>query len=88
LITSDLINSLAATAEGIDTIFISLIDYDIRSTRASNVEQLTLFTLMNAILFSKIRIKFDENNKFIIQGNWEGKTSMDWRSDSVRVIQH
>jgi len=88
LITSDLINALAANAEGIDTIFVSLIDYDVRSTRASNIEQVALFTFMNAILFNKIRLKFSENNRFLIQGNWEGKTSLHWRSDSVRLIQY
>ena len=88
LITSDLINALTAIAEGIDTIFLSLIDYDIRSTRASNIEQVALFTFMNAILFKKIRLKFDDNNRFIIQGNWQGKTSLHWRSDSVRLIRY
>jgi hypothetical protein len=88
LITSDLINALAAIAEGIDTIFLSLIDYDIRSTRASNIEQVALFTFMNAILFKKIRLKFDNNIRFIIQGNWQGKTSLHWRSDSVRLIRY
>lgn len=88
LMTSDLINAIAANAEGIDTIFLSLIDYDIRSTRASNIEQVALFTFMNAILFTKIKLKFNDNDRFVIQGNWQGKTSLHWRSDSVRLIRY
>ena len=38
LFTADLINALSAIAEGIDTMFISRIDYEKKSTRSSNLE--------------------------------------------------
>lgn len=88
LITSDLINALVANSEGIDSIFISVVDYDLRSTRSARTEQLTLFTIMNAIMFNKIRVKFNDSNRLLIEGNWEGKTSLDWRNDSIRMVQY
>jgi hypothetical protein len=85
LFTADLINALSAIAEGIDTMFVSLVDYDKTSTRSSSLEQITLLILMTAIIFEEINISIN-NKKFLFKGIWEGKTSLEWLTDSIQLL--
>lgn len=86
LFTADLVNSLSAAAEGIDCIFISKVDYDKTSTRSSNLEQITQLIIMTAIFYREIRASIN-NRRFIFRGNWEGKTSLEWLRDTIRLVE-
>jgi hypothetical protein len=86
LFTADLINALSAIAEGIDTMFISLVDYDKTSTRSSSLEQIALLIIMTAIIFEEVNISIN-NKKFLFKGTWEGKTPLEWLTDSIRLLE-
>jgi len=83
LITSDLVNSLSAVSEGIDTFYVARTPVE-QGLRKGTIEQVArlLFTL--AICFEKILVKID-SNIFTLTGMWEGKSASDWLDERIRI---
>ncbi len=77
LITSDMVNSLSAIAEGIDTIYISKIPDWNKKIRKGDLSQITKFLITSAVLSEKISINSSSGN-FEILGIWDGKNNTDW----------
>jgi hypothetical protein len=86
LFTADLVNALSADAEGIESFFVSRVDYDKTSTRSSNLKQLIQLIIMCSIFYTGIRVIIDRK-RFLIRGVWEGKTTLEWSNDCVRVTE-
>jgi hypothetical protein len=85
LITSDLINALSATAEGIDTMYLSRDKSDLILPRSHRIDQISQFIIMSSILFEELNIKINDK-EYTIHGIWEGKTPSEWITDSISVI--
>lgn len=77
LITSDMVNSLSAIVEGIDTIYISKIPDWNKKIRKGDLSQITKFLITSAVLSEKISINSSSGN-FEILGMWDGKNNTDW----------
>jgi len=88
-LTCDLMNSMAAEAEGITSCYFSrlpchsyyLDDY---------AHQLLEFIIANTVIFNKVTIQFLKDDETIeksydLEGVWEGKTTSEWYSDTLRV---
>lgn len=82
LITSDMVNSLSAIAEGIDTIYISKIPDWNKKIRKGDLSQITKFLITSAVLSEKISINSSSGN-FEILGMWDGKNNTDWFEQRV-----
>jgi hypothetical protein len=90
-LTCDLMNSMAAEAEGISSCYFSKLpqkDFYIGSG-GGNTEQLFEFLLANAIVFEKIRLELvsHENEplgSYCMEGVWAGKTTSEWYADCVK----
>lgn len=89
-LTCDLMNALAAQAEGISTIFLSRSKNDVLSMQ--NPEQTAKFFLEVAITFEKIEMKVsfpDETTGYYeLRGMWTGKTVQDWTAHLMLLEEH
>jgi hypothetical protein len=88
-VTCDLMNALAALAEGINTIFVSRIEEDKpEGYYISEPEHLALIIFNTAVQFGKcdcVITAADVTRRIKIIGMWNGKTINDWLSDKVMV---
>lgn len=85
LITSDMVNSLSAIAEGINTIYISKIPKWDQRIREAKILQICKLIISTAALFEKISIS-GNSKKIEIIGIWEGKNNSDWFEQRVLAI--
>jgi len=88
-ITCDLMNSMAAEAEGLTSCYFSRLTQENFSVYRYD-SQFFNFVIANAVIFGKIKIDFIESNgdaedSFVIEGVWKGKTTSEWYSDCLRV---
>jgi len=86
-LTADLMNALAATAEGLDVFYFTKKDEEAKPIR--DVEQLAELIIDVAITFEKIRIDAIVGDKtkesVLVEGMWGGKTPSDWQKDCIRM---
>lgn len=82
LVTGDLVNALAATAEDIDTFYFSRVEDDTELFRIGNLQQVVKFIVATSILFEEVSISITGKN-YIFKGVWPGKTSGEWLNDSI-----
>ena len=87
-LTCDLMNALAAEAEGLETCYFSRMPQD--SFFVQDLEQLFDLLLATAIVYEKIRVdvilKGDVvGYSYVFEGVWNGKTTSQWYSDCVKV---
>jgi hypothetical protein len=85
-ITCDLMNSMAAEAEGIHSCYFSRLPQD--NFELEDEKQFFNFILATAIIFGKIKLELRSNDDKIldcleIEGVWNGKTTSDWFSDCL-----
>lgn len=85
LITSDMVNSLSAIAEGINTIYVSKIPEWEDNIRKGKILQISKLLITTAVLFEKITIS-NNVKKFTIEGIWEGKNNSDWFEQRIFVV--
>lgn len=88
-LTADLMNALAATAEGLDVFYFAKKDENVKPIR--NIEQLAELIIDIAITFEKIKIDVIVGNEpkasLLVEGMWRGKTPSDWQKDCIRILQ-
>jgi hypothetical protein len=87
-LTCDLMNALAAEAEGLETCYFSKMPQG--SFFVQDKEQLSDFLLATAIVHEKIRVdvilKGDiVDYSYVLEGIWNGKTTSQWYSDCVKT---
>ena len=86
-LTADLMNALAATAEGLDVFYFAKKDEEAKPIR--DVEQLAELIIDAAITFEKIRIDAivgeETKQSVLVEGMWDGKTPSDWQKDCIRM---
>ena len=87
LITSDMVNSLSAIAEGINTIYVSKIPNWENNIRKGNIFQIARLLITTSSLFEKITLS-NGSKKFDIEGMWEGKNNSDWFDQKVFVTSN
>lgn len=93
-LTCDLMNALAAHAEGLKTCYLSRIDQErfTLETSLSDTEKLAEFVLNAAITFGKIRMDVyltgnQLSESIELEGVWSGKTPYHWNNDCLRVTR-
>ncbi len=94
-LTCDKMNALAATAENLDTFYISrpenITDLLIEGRRSGDLDYRKLSSLLvnTAIHYGECQIEVIPERgtpvKFRIRGNWVGKTTNDWKNESVLI---
>ena len=86
-LTADLMNALAATAEGLDVLYFTRKDEEPKPIR--DVEQLAELVIDTAITFEEIRIDAivgeETKQSVLVEGMWSGKTPSDWQNDCIRM---
>jgi hypothetical protein len=87
-LTCDLMNALAAEAEGLETCYFSRMPQD--SFFVQDLEQLSDLLLATAIVHEKIRVDVIVKEdivaySYVFEGVWSGKTTSQWYSDCVKV---
>ena len=89
-VTCDLMNSMAAEAEGLSSCYFNRLPF--KSVYLDKYsDQLLEFVVASAILFEKISLDFLKRDGSVVQsynleGVWEGKTTSEWYSDSLRQL--
>lgn len=93
LLTCDLINAMAAEAEGLTSCYFIRRDQDNYAADPDNKTQLANLIVASAIIFGSVRLdviltegKVHESHT--IRGIWEGKTPSQWYSDTVLLISN
>ena len=85
-LTADLMNALAATAEGLDVFYVKK-DVPVKPIR--NIDQLAEFIIDVAVAFEEIKMDVTVGNEmkssWLMEGMWSGKTSSDWQNDCIRM---
>lgn len=89
-LTGDLMNALAAEAEGLETCYFSRLPQDrffIDSVSSEQLVDLILATIMkfNEIILDVILDGEKIHESLKVQGMWSGKTTSEWYSDCIRV---
>lgn len=91
-LTCDLMNALAAHAEGLRTCYFSRTDQERHFVEASvgNAEELADLIINSSIIFGQVRmdvylIKDTLHRSLQLEGMWSGKTPYHWSNDSIRV---
>lgn len=87
--TCDLMNSMAAEAEGIRSCYFSRLSQKNFHVGFYNIKQLFDFLMANAVIFGRIRLEYMSKETVVVEtygleGAWEGKTTSDWYSDSIK----
>ena len=88
LLTCDLMNALAAHAEGLRTCYFSRLDQE--SCLIDNVAELANLIISASIIFGKVRmdvyLKKDQlSYSRQLEGMWSGKTPYHWSNDCLRI---
>lgn len=91
--TCDLLNSMAAEAEGIHSCYFSRVSQENFSLERDNSNQLFDFLMANAVIFGKVRIELLSTehvpvDSYSLAGMWESKTTSEWYSDSIKLINN
>lgn len=89
-LTGDLMNALAAEAEGLETCYFSRLPQERFFIDLVSSEQLVDLILATAMKFNNIVLDIILNGETVhkslkVQGMWSGKTTSEWYSDSVKV---
>ena len=92
-LTCDLMNSMAAEAEGIATCYFSKLSQKKFRVGYYNPKQLFDFILANAVIFGNVQIELLSREQISVEsyslvGVWEGKTISEWYSDSIKIISN
>lgn len=82
-ITSDLINSMSAVAENIDTIYVSKFNEWENKLRNGNLLQVSRLIVTLSILFENIIVEIN-SKKIKFQGMWSGKTMWDYTKEHFK----
>jgi hypothetical protein len=84
-VTRDLMNAMAASAEGIDSLYFAIADTGI-SAISITPEQFVESIIEAAITFSEIEM-YDASAKtsILLEGMWSGKTNIDWFDGRLRM---
>ncbi|MCE9616737.1 MAG: hypothetical protein K8Q88_00005 [Nitrosarchaeum sp.] len=82
-ITTDLVNSLSAIAEGIPTIYVSRMTDWQNKLRKGNLQQVARFLITLAVLHESINVEVN-SKKFELVGMWHGKTVWDYGVEHAR----
>jgi hypothetical protein len=84
-VTRDLMNAMAASAEGTDSLYFAMVVPEISTINASP-EQLVDSVIETAITFAGIEI-YDASAKssILLEGMWSGKTNIDWFESRLRM---
>lgn len=90
-LTCDLMNALAAEAEGIHTCYFNRLPQESFFIDAENSEQLADLIIATAMLFEETKLDVIlegdiVNSSSLIKGMWEGKTTSEWYSDTIEEI--
>lgn len=86
-LTSDLLNALAAIAEGIDTVYLWE-SSDREGSYEANYEKLGKFIVAMSVLFERTSMQIQSrkiNESYEFTGVWSGKTINDWKEDLVEM---
>jgi hypothetical protein len=89
LLTCDLMNSMAAEAEGLASCYFSRLPKS--EFNLSGYEgQFSDFFVSNAVIFGAVNIDLSASSgeimdSFSVEGAWNGKTTSEWYSDSLRL---
>jgi len=86
-VTRDLVSSLSAISENIDTIFISRIENWQKRLRKGNLNQVSRLLLTMAVLSEFINVEINDK-KLELHGMWKEKTVFDWSVENVRLIKN
>jgi hypothetical protein len=89
-LTCDLMNALAAEAEGLNTCYFSWLPQDSFFVEDDNSEQLFDLILATAIIFEEIKLDVilvgdTVHRSLILRGMWNGKTTSQWFTDCIQV---
>ena len=89
LITCDLMNSMAAEAEGLTSCYFSRLPKNEFNVNGYE-NQFCDFFVSNAVIFGGVNIDVLASNgetkdSFSVEGAWNGKTTSEWYSDSLRL---
>jgi hypothetical protein len=89
-LTSDLMNALAAEAEGLETCYFARLPQDSFCIDADYPSQLFDLILATAIKFNDVQLDIiltgdDVFQSYNLQAMWSGKTTSEWYSDSISV---
>lgn len=89
-LTCDLMNALAAEAEGLNTCYFSRLPQDSFFVEDNNSEQLFDLILATAIIFGEIKLDVilvgdTVHCSLILRGMWNGKTTSQWFTDCIQV---
>lgn len=89
-LTCDLMNALAAEAEGLNTCYFSRLPQDSFFVEDDNSEQLFDLILATAIIFGEIKLDVilvgdTVHCSLILRGMWNGKTTSQWFTDCIQV---
>ena len=87
-LTCDLMNALAAHAEGLETCYFSKLDQE--RFIIENDQQLAKFIIASAVTFGKIKmdvyyVKDKLDHSYELEGIWSGKNPYHWRNDCLRI---
>jgi hypothetical protein len=91
-LTSDLMNALAAEAEGLECCYFATSSRESSKIMFQNVvPRLANLVIASAIIFGKIKLEMflKEDKPFrqlTLEGIWTGKTTSEWYSDSLALI--
>jgi len=83
-ITADMVNSLAALAEGLDTIYISQIPDWKNKILSTNLKQISRFLINLSILYTELTVSIN-SKKYNFKGFWNGITTTDIINQQIRV---
>lgn len=83
-VTANLINALSAIAEEIDTLFFSRVG-NIILDKKHTLKQIIQVIVLCSIVFEQIKVSIDSRH-YLFSGMWEGKTPVEWLTDSVMII--
>jgi hypothetical protein len=87
-LTCDLMNGLAAYAEGLNTCYFSRIDKG--QFFVENLEELADLIIITSIIFEKIKLEVYYGDKCVgthkLEGMWSGKTPYHWNKDCLKEI--
>jgi hypothetical protein len=94
-LTCDLMNSMSAEAEGINSCYFSKLSHETETYYIgyNNARQFFEFLLANAVIFGKIEVELLSRDQLLedsycLEGIWEGKTTSQWYSDSIKCSEH
>lgn len=83
-ITADMTNAVSALAEGIDTIYVSPIRDWTQHIQTMNIEQVSQFICLLAVLVNEITI-FVSTNRSLVRGFWSGITTANVINQDILV---